>query len=104
VFLLSLRCILTLTLFDSYITPPKFRAGMAALWQLPEINRWWLPNEEGYPEIIREVRSMTEERTTHARDNFRENVRDMRTIFWKLSLDDTESETSPPSAGLETSQ
>ncbi|RHZ51555.1 hypothetical protein CDV55_103811 [Aspergillus turcosus] len=89
---------------NGYITPPKFRAGMAVLWQLPEINHWWLPNEEGYPEIIREVRSMTEERTAHARDNFRENVRDMRTIFWKLSLDDTESETSPPSAGLEASQ
>ncbi|GFF40670.1 uncharacterized transcriptional regulatory protein C15D4.02 [Aspergillus udagawae] len=89
---------------NGYITPPKFRAGMAALWQLPEINHWWLPNEEGYPEIIREVRSMTEERTTHARDDFRENVRDMRTIFWKLSVDDTESETSTPSAGLESSR
>jgi hypothetical protein len=40
---------------------------------------------------------MTEERTTNPRDNFRESVRDMRTLFWNISLDDTESENSPAS-------
>ncbi|EAW13951.1 Zn(II)2Cys6 transcription factor [Aspergillus clavatus NRRL 1] len=84
---------------NGYITPPKFRAGLAVLWHLPEINHWWLPDDSGYPEIIREVRAMTEERTVHARDDFRENVRNMRTMFWKLNFDDTESETSLASIG-----
>lgn len=42
---------------------------------------------------------MTEERTTHPRDNFRESVRDMRSLFWNISLDDTESDNSPASTG-----
>lgn len=31
------------------------------------------------------------------RDEFRENVRDMKSLFWKLSLDDQEDEQSPSS-------
>ncbi|KAG2413655.1 hypothetical protein HFD88_002844 [Aspergillus terreus] len=82
---------------SGYAIAPKFREVLATVFQLPELNHWWLPNDEGYPEIIREVRAMTEERTTNPRDNFRESVRDMRTLFWNISLDDTESENSPAS-------
>ncbi|KAL4807104.1 hypothetical protein BDV18DRAFT_112694 [Aspergillus unguis] len=86
---------------NGYIIAPKFRASLAAIWQLPEINHWWLPDDTSYPALIREIREMTEERTTNPRDNYRENVRDMKAIFGKLNLDDTESEASPPSVGTD---
>ncbi len=41
---------------------------------------------------------MTEERTNNPRDDYRESVRDMKAVFGKLNLDETESEASPPSA------
>ncbi|KKK22354.1 hypothetical protein P175DRAFT_0494478 [Aspergillus ochraceoroseus IBT 24754] len=84
-----------------YCVAPKFRISLATLWQMPELNHWWLPNDEGYPDIIREVRAMTEERTNNPRDGFRESVRDMKTLFWNISLDDTESENSPSSVGTD---
>ncbi|KAF9893872.1 hypothetical protein FE257_010042 [Aspergillus nanangensis] len=82
---------------NGYVIAPKFRQTLATVFQLPELNHWWLPNDEGYPEIFRDVRTMTEERTTNPRDDFRESVRDMRSLFWNISLDDTESENSPAS-------
>ncbi|KAL4943300.1 hypothetical protein BDV06DRAFT_140679 [Aspergillus oleicola] len=86
---------------NGYVLSPKLRAVMASIWQLPEIHHWWLPGDEGFPAIIREVRQLTDERTTNPRDNFRESVRDMRAVFGKFNLDDTESETSPPSVGTD---
>ena len=74
------------------------RHGMAATWQIPEITHWWLPNDEGYLDVVREVRALTEERTNHPRDQYRESVRDMKSIFGKLRLDDTESDNSPPTS------
>ena len=71
---------------------------MAALWQMPELNHWWLPNDEGYPEIVREVRALTDERMNGPQDGFRESVRDMKTLFGNTNLGDTESNKSPPSA------
>ncbi|KAL2793560.1 hypothetical protein BJX66DRAFT_223065 [Aspergillus keveii] len=86
---------------SGYVIAPKFRAALAALWQLPELNHWWLPDDEAYPTIIRQVREMTEERTNNPRDDFRESVRDMKAVFGKLNLDDTESEPSPPAGNTE---
>ncbi|RAK99141.1 Zn(II)2Cys6 transcription factor [Aspergillus ibericus CBS 121593] len=86
---------------SGYVVAAAFRTALAALWQKPEINGWWLPDEEGYPSIIREVRAMTEERTSHPRDNFREDVSHMKTLFWNITLDDTESESSPTSVGTD---
>lgn len=40
---------------------------------------------------------MTEERTNNPRDQFRLDVRDMKSVFGKLNLDDTDYETSPSS-------
>ncbi|KAL2834419.1 hypothetical protein BDW59DRAFT_47201 [Aspergillus cavernicola] len=86
---------------NGYVIAPKFRASLAALWQLPDIHHWWLPNNENFPTIIREVRKMTEERTNNPRDNFRESVRDMKAVFGNLNLDETESESSPSSVGTD---
>jgi hypothetical protein len=50
--------------------------------------RWWLPNDESYPPIIRQIRKFVEERTSEARDNPAEDLRDMKAIFALLKLDD----------------
>lgn len=68
------------------------------MWQLPELQHWWLPNDEGYYDIIREVRGMSEERMNQPLDDFRENVRDMKSLFWKLSVDGQDEEQSPSSS------
>src|SRR5436190_2549823 len=54
-----------------YIYPPSFRARMADLWKMPELNDWWLPNGEEYPKIIHEIREWTKERKTDSMDEFR---------------------------------
>lgn len=56
---------------------------------------WWLPNDEGYPPIIRSIRKFVEERTALARDLPSEDLRDMKAIFEKFNLDDETS--NPPS-------
>lgn len=63
---------------------------MAELWGLPEILHWWLPNDEGYPAIIRSIRSFIEDRTLKSGEQAKtEDVRNMRAIFSKLSLDES---------------
>jgi hypothetical protein len=49
---------------------------------------WWLPDDEGYPPIIRSIRKFVEERTSHATDLPGEDLRDMKAIFASLNLDD----------------
>lgn len=73
---------------NGYIYSPKFRSVLATMWQVPEMNYWWLPNDEDYPNIVREIRTMTDERMSKPRDNFREDVRNMKAVFGKLNLDD----------------
>ncbi|KAJ5543697.1 hypothetical protein N7513_007205 [Penicillium frequentans] len=81
-----------------YIMQPKFREVLSTLWQLPELMHWWLPNDEGYPDLIREVRAMTDDRLEQPRDDFRSNVRDMKSMFWKLNVNDEGDELSPGSS------
>ena len=63
------------------------------------MNHWWLPNDAGYPAVVREIRMMTKERINNPRDNFRVDIRDMKTIFGNLALEDrdTSSKESSPS-------
>ncbi|OAT02350.1 C6 finger domain-containing protein, variant [Blastomyces dermatitidis ER-3] len=80
-----------------FIYPSAFRAKMADLWQLPELNHWWLPNEEGYPRIVNEIRDWTSERELKPRDTFREDIRDLKTMFWRMAMggDDSSHGSSP---------
>jgi hypothetical protein len=56
---------------------------------------WWLPNDEGYPPIIRSIRKFVEERTSPARSVDTEDLRDMKAIFASLKLDDGKSSMPP---------
>ncbi|KAJ5666895.1 hypothetical protein N7462_011304 [Penicillium macrosclerotiorum] len=83
---------------NGYIIAPRFRAALIAIWQLPELQHWWLPNDEGYSDTIGAIRSMSEERMNQPSDDFRENVRDMKSLFWKLTVDEEDDEQSPSSS------
>jgi hypothetical protein len=63
--------------------------ALAVIWQTPDVNHWWLPNDEGYTDLVREIRQLTAERSAQPRDELRENVRDLKTLFGRLSTDDT---------------
>ncbi|EZF96889.1 hypothetical protein H113_02990 [Trichophyton rubrum MR1459] len=83
---------------QGYIYPPAVRKRVADIWKVPEVADWWLPNGEGYPKLVREIREWTSERTTNPRDNFREAVRDIRSLFGRMTCSDDSSQASTPSA------
>lgn len=49
---------------------------------------WWLPNDEGYPPIVRSIRKLVEERTAPAKNQSGQDLHDMKAIFSKLKMDD----------------
>jgi hypothetical protein len=81
-----------------YVYAPKVRKGLAEVWGLPELHQWWVPDDDGCPEIIKEIRCLTEERTTNPRDHFREDIRNMKSLFSKISLDEYGSQESSPTS------
>lgn len=64
---------------------------MADLFRDRSCMHWWLPNDEGYPPIIRSIRKFVEERTSPAVDLPGEDLRDMKAIFASLNLEDDNS-------------
>lgn len=74
-----------------YIYPYTFRTKMSDLFRDRSCMHWWLPNDEGYPPIIRTIRKFVEERTSPAVDLPGEDLRDMKAIFASLNLDDSDS-------------
>ena len=74
---------------------------MAELWQIPSIQHWWLDNDEGYPPIIRSIRSFIEQRTTAPRDHSGEDVRDMKAIFSKMTLEESPRSSQSPASGAD---
>ncbi|CZT00813.1 related to C6 finger domain protein [Rhynchosporium graminicola] len=71
-----------------YIYPYTFRTKMADLFQDRSCMHWWLPNDENYPQIVRSIRKFVEERTSPAKTEPAEDLRDMKAIFASLKLDD----------------
>ena len=71
---------------------------MAELWGDPDVLHWWLPKDEGYPSIIRSIRSFIEDRTVEPTNQPTQDLRSLKAIFSKLSVDDSPKE-SPESSG-----
>ena len=63
---------------------------MAALWNLPEINHWWLPNDEDYPSVARNVRSVQDHRPDDviSKGQRSQDQREIRGIFTRMSIKD----------------
>ncbi|KAL8935439.1 MAG: hypothetical protein Q9216_005421 [Gyalolechia sp. 2 TL-2023] len=72
---------------NGYTYPPTLRDKMATLWDDPGIHRWWLPNEEGCPAIIRSIRDFTEERSSKTGGQpISEDIRNMKGLLEKLNI------------------
>ena len=86
---------------NGYVFPTTFRSKMAEMWHEPEVNHWWLPNEEGFTPLLRDIRAFIKERAAAyeklSGDEMKDDVRDMKAIFSKLNIDD--SPKSSPSEG-----
>ena len=86
---------------NGFVYPTAFRSKMAEMWHEPEVNRWWLPNEEGFTPLLRDIRVFIKERVAAYEkskgDEVKDDVRDMKAIFSKLNIDD--SPKSSPSEG-----
>ena len=77
-----------------YVFPPAFRQKMALLWGAPEVEDWWLPNEEGYLPILKEIRTLIEERVRKAREEGKDgsdDLRDIKAVFSRMNVGGEES-------------
>jgi len=86
---------------NGFVYPGAFRSKMAEIWHEPDVNHWWLPNEEGFTPLLCDIRAFIKERAVayeeYKGDDFRDDLRDMKAIFSKLNIDD--SPKSSPSEG-----
>ena len=86
---------------NGYVYPMTFRSKMAEMWREPDVNHWWLPNDEGFTPLLRDIRAFIQERVVlyekMERDELRDDLRDMKAIFSKLNIED--SPKSSPSDG-----
>jgi phosphodiesterase/alkaline phosphatase D-like protein len=62
------------------------RTRMAELFGDQSCVRWWLPNDEGFTEILKNVRIFADERNATAVTAQSENLREIRHIFAKMQL------------------
>lgn len=82
-----------------YIFPPTFRTKMAEAWHDPEINHWWLPNDEGFFPLLQNIRAFTNERAKQSSqplDHKSEDLRDMKAIFSKLNIEESPRSSNSP--------
>lgn len=62
------------------------RTRMAELFRDQSCVHWWLPNDEGYTEILQNVRVFADERNATAVTAQSENLREIRHIFGQMQL------------------
>ncbi|EOD43211.1 putative c6 finger domain protein [Neofusicoccum parvum UCRNP2] len=70
---------------QGYIYPSSMRMGLSEAFGV-DVSQSWLPNNEGMPNIILQIRSFIEERATIPKDQNRQDLREMRGIFENLSV------------------
>lgn len=59
---------------------------MTEVWSV-DVTHWWLPHDEGYPQVVRAIREFIEYRARVPADEISVHVRDMSGIFRALELD-----------------
>lgn len=73
---------------NRYIYPLSLRTRVAELFGDPALERWWLPNDEGFSPILQSIRGFADERNAIAVTAQQESLREIRQIFAKLDLND----------------
>lgn len=75
---------------------------MAELWGIPEIRHWWLPHDQGYPAIVRDIRAFIEDRILQIHNQPKsEDVRMIKTIFSEPSVQNSGQSTQGPEGGFD---
>ncbi|KAK0250104.1 hypothetical protein LTR01_004661 [Friedmanniomyces endolithicus] len=69
----------------SYIYPAALRQHMSELWAV-DVNHWWLPDDAGYPAVVRALRDFVQYRASMPRDALTANVSDMSGIFEAMNI------------------
>lgn len=55
------------------------------------MNNWWLPNDEGFPNVVRAIRDFIEYRARVPEDTMEAHIRDMSGIFRGLNVEEVGS-------------
>jgi hypothetical protein len=82
---------------EGYVFPPTFRQKMAQLWGVPEVEDWWLPEQEGDLPILREIRKLIEERVRTGREEGTDggdDLRDIKAVFSSMNIGGTDGSPS----------
>ena len=61
---------------------------MSGEWGV-DVNHWWLPNDEGYPSVVRSIRDFIEYRARVPGDIMDTQVRDMSGLFRGLDVEES---------------
>lgn len=59
---------------------------MSETWGV-DVTHWWLPHEEGYPQVVRSIREFIDYRARLPADEMSAHVRDMSGIFGALDIE-----------------
>lgn len=87
----------------SYIYPPSLREQLSKAWNV-DVTEWWLPNDEGYPDIIRAIREFVHYRASVPKDSIEAAVRDMSGILPSLQKMNVEEQSGSSVGGTDTEQ
>ncbi|KAF7546511.1 hypothetical protein G7Z17_g8396 [Cylindrodendrum hubeiense] len=82
-----------------YIHPISLRTKMAEMFRDPSCSQWWLPNGERFSPVLQSIRSFADERNAAAVTAQQENLREVRHIFAKLSMNEQDSGSSTMGEG-----
>lgn len=69
---------------------------MSDLWN-EDVTHWWLPNDEGFPDIIRSIRDFVEYRAGVPTDAVGADVRNMSGIFRDMHVHEPDHADLPVS-------
>ena len=74
---------------------------MSDLWG-EDVTHWWLPNDEGYPPIIRALRDFIEYRARIPNDAKSSDLKEMTGIFRSMTIDDRDRVEEMKRLGMDT--
>ena len=66
------------------------RSRMAEMFKDPSCNRWWLPRDEGFGPLLRDIRTLADERNAAAMAVQSERPGDMKRLFTELHIGKSE--------------
>lgn len=62
------------------------RVRMAELFADDTCTRWWLPNDEGFPPLLQNIRAYADERNAMAATTQRDTVQQIRHVFSRMNI------------------